>query len=123
MVPVYSELFQKYRHRKEPASDERCIALADAFFKLHVDKRDITGTLQRRILEYSEDFDPAIHFAPYTSLIGPTGVGKSYAVQLLAALLAPSGWKGGGDIIIPLDMHQDKMSYIFVGVITGKMMS
>lgn len=84
MVPVYSELFQKYRRRKEPVSDERCTALVDAFFKLHVDKRDIAGTLQRRILEYSEDFDPAIHFAPYTSLIDPTGVGKPYAVQLLA---------------------------------------
>lgn len=59
-----------------------------------------------------------VFFNPFVRLRGrPTPETLRRAYNRGAALLAPAGWKGGGDIIIPVDMQLGDMSYILVGVI------
>lgn len=48
-------------------------------------KRDTTSNLYSKIVEYFQAYrDTSAYFAPYTSLIGPSGIGKSYQVGQLA---------------------------------------
>lgn len=48
-------------------------------------KQDTTSTLYSKIVEYFQAYrDTSAYFAPYTSLIGPSGIGKSYQIGQLA---------------------------------------
>lgn len=59
-------------------------AWAEAFHQRPVPGRDVVGPIFETIREYYGKFNSQKYFAPYTSLVGPSGVGKSYVVQLLA---------------------------------------
>ncbi|KAK2761667.1 hypothetical protein FQN54_001495 [Arachnomyces sp. PD_36] len=56
-----------------------------------------------KVLEYCRSYDPKRHLAPYTSLVGPSGIGKSFSVSQLAIKhgvyvvyvnLAPAAYQG-----------------------------
>lgn len=49
--------------------------------------RDIAGPLYEKIQQYYKEFSRRRDLAPYTSIINPSGIGKSYAVHPLAKQL------------------------------------
>lgn len=55
----------------------------DAFHQVPENQRDISRSLVKKINKYFEKYTSS-YLAPYTSLVGPSGVGKSYAIQHMA---------------------------------------
>lgn len=41
-------------------------------------------SIYKKIIEYYQTYNPKKHLAPYTSVVGPSGIGKSLAIQQLA---------------------------------------
>lgn len=81
---AYFKVFKSYRCTAQMELTPYQSKLATAFFNTPVDGRDIAGMLHRKILEQCNKFNSKVYFAPYTSMVRPTGIGKSYSIRLLA---------------------------------------
>lgn len=52
--------------------------------KLTANGKRPSESIYKKIIEYYQAYDPMKHLAPYTSVVGPSGIGKSFAIQQLA---------------------------------------
>ncbi|KAL1985908.1 hypothetical protein VTN96DRAFT_7173 [Rasamsonia emersonii] len=82
----YYEALQRWFPLRSPPSQGFVNAdvVIDAFHRDPKPGRDITSTIYQQIYNYYSDFDSAIHLAPYTSIVGPSGIGKSFVVEQIA---------------------------------------
>lgn len=55
-----------------------------AFHREAKEGRDVAGSVLRQISDCFEQYNSEDFIAPYTSIIGPSGIGKSFAVQQIA---------------------------------------
>ncbi|KAB8219267.1 hypothetical protein BDV33DRAFT_204584 [Aspergillus novoparasiticus] len=59
-------------------------AVQKAFHQKASGRRDIAAHLLALINEYYEEYDSCSYLAPYTTIVGPSGIGKSHAIQEIA---------------------------------------
>lgn len=52
--------------------------------KLTPDGRRASELILRKLLQYYNDYHDQIHLAPYTTIVGPSGIGKSFSIQQIA---------------------------------------
>jgi hypothetical protein len=64
-------------------SEEQWREVADAF---HQDSHghQVSQSVYEEIIGFCRDYDSTRYVAPYTSIVGPSGIGKSYSVQQIA---------------------------------------
>lgn len=59
-------------------------ATVRAFHHDSKEGRDVTTPVYEQILSYYEEYSEAVYLAPYVSIVGPCGIGKSFVVQQIA---------------------------------------
>lgn len=82
----YLALFRRFlpKQKAAPRGHNLVKGMTSAFHQPPFAERDVAGTLKEVICRYFGEFNSLTHFAPYTSLVGPGGIGKTYALQSLA---------------------------------------
>lgn len=64
--------------------DEDLLAAEVAFRQENHGDKDATGQVLELIRSYYDAYNSEDYIAPYTALVGPSGIGKSYTIQELA---------------------------------------
>lgn len=66
-------------------ASEAELAVMNAFHREAHGCRDTAGQiLEQEISPYYQQYNPSVHVAPYTTIIGPSGIGKTFLIQELA---------------------------------------
>ncbi|QKX64220.1 uncharacterized protein TRUGW13939_11393 [Talaromyces rugulosus] len=88
---VLVNILKKHVPRKEsPAqkkfndSRKQVQKLRNAFHTQEQGKANVSEALWEKICSYYSQYDPAAYFSPYTSIVGPSGIGKSFSIQSIA---------------------------------------
>lgn len=64
--------------------DQDLLAAEIAFRQENHGNKDATGPVLEQVRAYCDAYNSADYIAPYTVLVGPSGTGKSFAIQELA---------------------------------------
>ncbi|KAL1969978.1 hypothetical protein VTN77DRAFT_6383 [Rasamsonia byssochlamydoides] len=85
-LPAYTKLVKKLFPQKSQQyrySTPETAAMR-AFHRNPKEGRDVTTPVYEKIVSFFRRFDCVYYFAPYTSIVGPSGIGKSFVVQQIA---------------------------------------
>lgn len=69
-----------------PVDDKKLLPfkVIKAFHREPADGRNIAGSIYHQITKFFNEYNSLEYLSPYTSIVGPSGIGKSFIVQQLA---------------------------------------
>lgn len=79
----YHQLLLKALPKAQPQTNNQMDAVIRAFYQQNL-RRDAGRRIYRRIVDYFRAYDPIPYLSPFTSIIGRSGIGKSYLMKQLA---------------------------------------
>src|SRR5438034_4621987 len=68
--------------REEDKNDY--ILLQRAFHRPEGGQRNVAKPVYDQIVKYYREYDDSVYGSPYTSIVGPSGIGKSFVIQSIA---------------------------------------
>ncbi|KAN0067422.1 hypothetical protein V8E54_014512 [Elaphomyces granulatus] len=91
-IPQYKSILQQRiptksatKSAKQRSEQERNYTLLqNAFHRPEAGPRNVAKPVYDQIVEYYRQYDDSIYGSPYTSIVGPSGIGKSFAMQSIA---------------------------------------
>ncbi|KAN0084865.1 hypothetical protein V8E54_001332 [Elaphomyces granulatus] len=76
---------RKTKEGQECGEQERNYTLLqNAFHRPEAGPRNVAKPVYDQIVEYYRQYDDSIYGSPYTSIVGPSGIGKSFVMQSIA---------------------------------------
>lgn len=79
---LQSKLQDRYSTKVEVPHEH----VSAAFHRDQHHRRDVITPVYREVVSSFEQFDSSVYFSPYTSVVGPSGIGKSFVIAQIARL-------------------------------------
>ena len=71
--------------RQRGEQERNYTLLQNAFHRPEAGPRNVAKPVYDQIVEYYRQYDDSIYGSPYTSIVGPSGIGKSFVMQSIAS--------------------------------------
>ncbi|CRG89919.1 5-oxoprolinase (ATP-hydrolysing) [Talaromyces islandicus] len=88
---VLVNVLKKHMPRRKSLADrdfenaqKKVERLREVFHTQEKGKANVSEALWEKIYSYYSQYSPSVYFSPYTSIVGPSGIGKSFSIQSIA---------------------------------------